>query len=64
MSKKDFQFIAEVINTTVWTLQGPKEDKAIRVRVAKAFCKALALKHPKFDPNRFYEACGTIDADS
>ena len=55
MTKKDFELIARVINDA-WSARALNQTPAYEL--SKRMADALGWTHPKFDRDRFLEACG------
>jgi len=54
MTKKDFEKIAFIIRGLQWD---PDFNLGLRRKVAKAFSSELRSTNPRFDSNRFFDAC-------
>jgi hypothetical protein len=52
MTRKDFRAIAEAIAKI--------EDLETRVLIAEAMARTCAQDNPRFNPSKFYEACGVV----
>jgi len=52
MTRKDFRAIAEAIAKI--------EDLETRVTIAEAMARTCAQANPRFNPSKFYEACGVL----
>lgn len=48
MTRKEFELIASVIKSL---------DSSVQFEVAKAFADRLVLINPRFDRDKFYDAC-------
>lgn len=51
MTRKDFELIAEIVRTTF------PNNYNLRVNIAERFADRLAETNPRFDRERFVEAC-------
>ena len=52
MTRKDFQAIADVLNTC--------EDKETKSSLALSFCTIFAQKNARFKKDLFLKACGVV----
>lgn len=58
MTKKDFQLIADVINGLVSDGALALDDERDCFNLAWQFAEALKKENPRFDEQKFFEACG------
>lgn len=57
MTKKDYELIAEAINSTV-SHYHPWAISNVMNEALEALCEALKLDNPNFDRDKFMTACG------
>jgi len=57
MTKKDFELIASILARAYWSHSDTPEKLSIVKSIVESFACVLAMKHPRFDTERFLNAC-------